>query len=197
MPKGMREQAGSLATFYDLLVEWPVGKKRHNFLSAAVQPMKISFHTLVSVLVWQKQGLLLLRRRRHFEEIDTGKGLWELPGGKREQGEWPTETVFRELREETGWQVRKKPRWRTMFCYRLQTSAGWSYRLQLLYNIRLSNKQSVNLYLGEEHDDFKFVQNATELENLPMLPAIKRYLLVTLTGSAWAKVAHSPQGGTS
>ena len=44
--------------------------------------MKISFHTLVSVLVWQKQGLLLLRRRRHFEEIDIGKGMWELPGGR-------------------------------------------------------------------------------------------------------------------
>ena len=152
--------------------------------------MNISFQVLVSVLIWQKKGLLLLRRRRHFAEIDTGRGLWELPGGKREKGEWPTETALREIREETGWQVRKKLRWRTFFLYRLKTSNGVAFRLQLMYNLRVSDKQFASLYLAEEHDDFKFVQTAEELEKLPMLPAIKRYLLVTMTGSAWAKVEH-------
>ncbi len=84
--------------------------------------MNISFQVLVSVLIWQKKGLLLLRRRRHFAEIDLGRGLWELPGGKREKREWPTETALREIREETGWHVRKKLRWRTFFFYRLKTS---------------------------------------------------------------------------
>ncbi len=159
--------------------------------------MKVSFHVLVSVLVWQKKGLLLLRRRRHFEEINTGKGLWELPGGKREPGEWPTQTALREIKEETGWQLRKKPRWRTLFFYRLKTSDGLSCRLQLLYNLRLNDKQFASLHLGEEHDDFKFVQTAAELEKIPMLPAIKHYLLVTMTGSAWATAGQQPGGITS
>ena len=158
--------------------------------------MNISFQVLVSVLIWQKKGLLLLRRRRHFEEINLGRGLWELPGGKRGKGEWPTETAFREIREETGWQLRKKLRWRTFFFYRLKTSNGTSYRLQLLYNLRVSDKQFASLYLGEEHDDFKFIETAADLEKLPMLPAIKHYLMVTMTGSAWARVEPQPRGIT-
>lgn len=149
--------------------------------------MKISFHVLTSVLIWQKNGLLLLRRRRNFEEINIGRGLWELPGGKRETGEWPSRTALREIQEETGWQVRKKLRWRTFFFYSLKTSEGRSFRLQLMYNLRVSDKQFPNMYLGKEHDDFKFVETAAELEKLPMLLPIKNYLLVTLTGSAWAK----------
>jgi len=96
--------------------------------------MNISFHVLVSVLIWQKKGLLLLRRRRNFKDIDTGRGLWELPGGKRDD--------------------------------------------------------------GEEHDDFKFVQTAEELEKLPMLPTIKRYLLVALTGKVWLKLEERPREST-
>ncbi len=158
--------------------------------------MKISFHVLVSVLIWQKKGLLLLRRRRNFAEINTGRGLWELPGGKRESGERPVETALREIREETGWQIQKKLRWRTFFFYKVKTSAGKSYRLQILYNLRLSDKQLASLYLGEEHDDFKFVETATELEKLPMLPAIKHYLLITMTGSAWARAGQLPREST-
>ena len=150
--------------------------------------MKISFHVLISVLIWQKNGLLLLRRRRNFKEINTGRGLWELPGGKRDDGEWPSATARREIQEETGWQVRKKLRWRTFFFYSVKTTGNLSCRMQMLYNLRVNDKQFANILLGEEHDDFRFVETAEELEKLPMLPAIKRYLLITMTGSAWAKV---------
>lgn len=159
--------------------------------------MNISFRILVSVLIWQKKGLLLLRRRRNFTEIDMGRGLWELPGGKKEEREWPSEAALREIREETGWQVRKKLRWRTMLLYRIKTPEGTSWRLQLLYNLRVSDKQHSTIFLGEEHDDFKFVQTAEELEKLPMLPAIKRYLLVALTGKVWIRLEEQPHESTN
>jgi len=170
--------------------------RRNFFIERQKLTMNISFHVLVSVLIWQKKGLLLLRRRRNFKDIDTGRGLWELPGGKRDDGEWPSETALREIREETGWQVRKKLRWRTMFLYHLKTPEGLSYRWQLLYNLRISDKQHTTIFLGEEHDDFKFVQTAEELEKLPMLPTIKRYLLVALTGKVWLKLEERPREGT-
>ncbi len=147
--------------------------------------MKISFKILVSVLIWHKQGLLLLRRRRNFQEIEIGKGLWELPGGKKEWGEWPKPAARREIREETGWRITRKFRWRNVLFYSLATDTKRSYRVQLLYNVRLGSKQMPKPQLGDEHDDFKFIQTAAELNKLPMLPEIKRYLLIALTGQVW------------
>ncbi|MEO6759842.1 MAG: NUDIX hydrolase [Saprospiraceae bacterium] len=149
--------------------------------------MKRSIRVLVSVLIWRKHGLLLLRRRRNFQEIDTGRGLWELPGGQVNWGEWPEQAARREIREETGWRSGKKFRWRNYLVYHLKTPRGQSYRLQLLYNLRLSNKQLSKVQLSDEHDDFIFIQTAAELNKLNMLPEVKRYLLVALTGQVWIK----------
>lgn len=43
--------------------------------------------------------LLLIRQFRHA----TGGYLWEIPAGRRDQGEAPEATAIRELREETGY----------------------------------------------------------------------------------------------
>ncbi len=60
-----------------------------------------------------------------------------------------------------------------IFLNRLTTANASAYRLQLLYNVRQHDKQLAAPQLGEEHDDFKFVLTAADLENLPMLPAVK------------------------
>lgn len=44
------------------------------------------------------QGLILMVQRAH----EPYRGLWSLPGGHVELGEHPSQTVVRELREETG-----------------------------------------------------------------------------------------------
>ncbi len=53
-------------------------------------------------------GLLCLRNRIYVQRRlpdDVWGGLWEFPGGGREGGEDPSQTIVREFREETGFHV--------------------------------------------------------------------------------------------
>jgi ADP-ribose pyrophosphatase YjhB (NUDIX family) len=56
----------------------------------------------VGAVVLDGQGRLLLVRRRNA----PGRGLWSVPGGRVEPGETLPAAVVREVREETGLQVR-------------------------------------------------------------------------------------------
>jgi ADP-ribose pyrophosphatase YjhB (NUDIX family) len=56
----------------------------------------------VGAVVHDAAGRLLLIRRAH----DPGRGLWSLPGGRVEAGESVAEAAEREVREETGLDVR-------------------------------------------------------------------------------------------
>ncbi|SNS89461.1 (deoxy)nucleoside triphosphate pyrophosphohydrolase [Rhodococcoides kyotonense] len=55
--------------------------------------------TLVVAGAIVSKGLLLLAQRSRPPEL---AGLWELPGGKVEDGETPEDALVRELREELG-----------------------------------------------------------------------------------------------
>jgi 8-oxo-dGTP diphosphatase len=56
----------------------------------------------VGAVVVRGDGAILLVRRGR----PPGLGEWTLPGGKVERGETPSEAIVRELREETGLDVR-------------------------------------------------------------------------------------------
>jgi ADP-ribose pyrophosphatase YjhB (NUDIX family) len=56
----------------------------------------------VGGVIHDAHGRLLLIQRGH----EPGLGLWSLPGGRVESGESDDEAVIRELREETGLEVR-------------------------------------------------------------------------------------------
>ncbi|MCV2488633.1 NUDIX domain-containing protein [Geodermatophilus sp. YIM 151500] len=56
----------------------------------------------VGAVVHDRQGRLLLIRRAH----EPSRGLWSLPGGRVEAGESAAQAVEREVREETGLEVR-------------------------------------------------------------------------------------------
>lgn len=55
----------------------------------------------VGAVVWRGDKLLLIRRGHA-----PRKGAWSLPGGRQELGETVEQTCLRELREETGVEVR-------------------------------------------------------------------------------------------
>jgi ADP-ribose pyrophosphatase YjhB (NUDIX family) len=56
----------------------------------------------VGGILHDSEGRLLVIQRGH----DPGRGLWSLPGGRVESGETDAEAVIREMREETGLNVR-------------------------------------------------------------------------------------------
>src|SRR3954452_17334137 len=59
----------------------------------------------VGAVVHDRAGRLLLIRRGH----DPHRGRWSLPGGRIEPGESPEQAIVREVREETGLEVRVGP----------------------------------------------------------------------------------------
>ncbi|SFK23641.1 NUDIX hydrolase [Amycolatopsis sacchari] len=56
----------------------------------------------VGGILHDPDGRLLVIRRGH----EPGRGLWSLPGGRVEPGESDEQAVVREMREETGLEVR-------------------------------------------------------------------------------------------
>ena len=57
-----------------------------------------------SAIVTDKDGKVLLVKRRNY----PSKGYWALPGGRVEYGESVTATVIREVKEETGLDIKVK-----------------------------------------------------------------------------------------
>jgi len=73
-----------------------MGRREH--FHAAGAPRANRIVVAVTAVVRDGAGRLLLQRR-------ADNGLWALPGGAQDVGEYVTETVVRETREETGIEV--------------------------------------------------------------------------------------------
>ena len=71
---------------------------RRDYWHAPTAPTPNSLVVAVSAVVLDEDRLLVIRR--------TDNGLWSLPGGGMEPGETVSEAVIREVREETGYDVK-------------------------------------------------------------------------------------------
>ncbi|WP_409183176.1 NUDIX hydrolase [Amycolatopsis sp. VS8301801F10] len=117
----------------------------------------------VGGIVFDDQGRLLLIRRAH----DPGKGQWSLPGGRVEPGETDHEAVIRELREETGLDVRP------------HTLTGSVVRGSYDIHDYECTWTGGTLTAGDDATDARWV-NSAELVNLDEAGHLVDQLLVTL-----------------
>jgi ADP-ribose pyrophosphatase YjhB (NUDIX family) len=90
----------------------------------------------VSGVIEDEEGRILLLRHRFWKE-----GSWGLPGGYANKGERLEETVKREVKEETGYEVEVKGLIRVVSGYRLRVEA--SYRGKFVGGVERLDRREI------------------------------------------------------
>lgn len=106
--------------------------------------------------VLQQQGKLLLIKRA--EQDRRFPGYYELPGGKVDMGEDPMAALEREFWEETGIQVQVGDPLRTM-----KKTSYDHHLIEIVYRVSADH---TNVTLSEDHQEFRWVGELSELEGL-------------------------------
>lgn len=122
-------------------------------------------------LIFDQNGSILILRRS--EQSRSNPGMWELPGGKPNPGETFEESLRREVREETGFEVD------------LHQSAGTADQevrgFHVVHVILIASIRSGGLTLSDEHVEFRWVK-IPELSTLDRADWFDRYYQVYLSG---------------
>ncbi len=113
---------------------------------------------------------VLIMKRAHNEEV--APEAWNVPAGKVEYDEIPTDAAIRECKEETGIDVRitKEVQCRT---FQMEINGEKAFRLLYTHLVKpLSNDFTVTI--NDEHSEFTWV-NKQELANekYDLLPQVK------------------------
>ena len=115
----------------------------------------IRFHITVKAIVIYHGKTLIMKRVRPSSD---GLGWWELPGGGLEYGETPHEALKRELREETGLEIKiLKP---------VYTFTAIRPHYQTVGIGFLTIPTNDHVVLSDEHTDYKFVDEEELMEKL-------------------------------
>ena len=128
---------------------------------------------VVSGLVLTPKGILIFQRAKDFKELEYGKGLWDLPGGEIEFSEDIFTALNRELTEETGSKVLIETGEIDVITEVLSTPETKSFRINILVKCKAELK---DIKLSEEHNDYRFINAANELNELEFLPGVGIYL---------------------
>lgn len=115
----------------------------------------IKFHITVKAIVIYHQKILILKRVRPSSD---GLGYWELPGGGLEYGETPHEALIRELKEETGLDIKIiKP----VYTF---TAIRPDYQTVGIGFLTIPTNDHVQL--SHEHTDYQFVSSTELLQHI-------------------------------
>jgi len=105
-------------------------------------------------------GRVLIAQRPQGKSM---AGLWEFPGGKVETGEWPEQSLIRELKEELGISVKEE-------CLAPLTFASHLYpEFHLLMPLYVCRRWE-GIIAAQEQQKLKWVR-PNDLRNYPMPPA--------------------------
>ena len=137
-----------------------------------VQNSKIS-KIVVSAIIKFNDEILLLRRNKDFEEINYGKGLWDLPGGKVEFGIQLNESLRKEMIEEIGFDLLNGKLVHAS-SYILEYETIVVNQINMFYTFQMLNYHEICLSL--EHDKFCFFSK-NKLFDLNMIPEVQNYLI--------------------
>ncbi len=109
---------------------------------------KVRFHITVKGIVIYQGKVLILKR---IQPSTDGLGYWELPGGGLEYGETPHQALIRELKEETGLDVKiLKP---------VYTFTAIRDNYQTVGIGFLTIPTNDHVIISNEHTDFQFVDS--------------------------------------
>ncbi len=118
----------------------------------------VRFHITVKGIVIHDDRVLILKRVRPSSD---GLGYWEFPGGGLEYGETPHQALVRELKEETGLDIKVlKP---------VYTFTAIRPNYQTVGIGFLCIPMTDQVILSDEHTDYKFVDEEELKEKLDPL----------------------------
>lgn len=141
---------------------------------------QIPVKVVATALLQHNHTLLMLRRKKNFGELDTGRGLWEPPGGTVEPGEPIEDALRREVQEETGIELSDALQLVGVVNYVMESHGKSVNRFHVLFAARLTD--AMDPELGEEHDEARYV-TSSDLGELDMNDALREGVRDCLTSS--------------
>lgn len=124
------------------------------------KPLRLS----VKVVIRDKNNNCLVLRRSAKSRGNPGK--WDFPGGKVDFGEQFDQTLFREVKEETGLSIRIKGV--------LGTTQSESPKAKFVYVIMEAELKSGRVQLSSEHEEFQWVK-ISELPEIDLAEQFKSF----------------------
>ncbi|MEK7128761.1 MAG: NUDIX hydrolase [Patescibacteria group bacterium] len=120
--------------------------------------------------VVMKEGKVLILQRHKNEDIYPN--MWELPSGKREPFELSENSLIREVREETGLDVKIVIPF-SVFDYQIEKPDEIRDSTQINFLVTLVNNQVV--VLSEEHQEFAWITRE-EIDKYDITEATKNVI---------------------
>lgn len=123
---------------------------------------------IASAIIKNKQGKALLLQR---SEKGSYPGYWQLVEGKLEDGESPTETIKREVKEELGTRI-IQTEFNNVFFNEIEAKGSKYLCFRTVFNATItSNKVTTS----DEHTTFGWFDKE-DIANLPLLPGTESIL---------------------